>query len=116
MDLEVSKPISIPKFEKISEERRGTFRSDIHVNVKLTIDNETISATSRNISKGGILIEASQEIPIGKDVFVEFTLPQTNLPMQLKGTVMWVNKMKSLQNNNVTPSAGIKFNWKYLTA
>ncbi len=116
MDLEVSKPNSALKLDKISPERRGTFRSDIRVAVKLTVDEQQLNAFSRNISKGGILIESPQELPVGKDVFVEFTLPQTNLPMQLKGMVMWVNTMKSIQNSTPVSGAGIKFNWKYLAA
>ena len=73
-------------------EHRRYFRHPVEMTVRLRLpQSPELSATSTNLSEGGIAIRAAARLP--KDALVElrFTLPESNTSLELKGQVVWTD-------------------------
>jgi CheY-like chemotaxis protein len=82
-------------------ERRRYFRCPIEIPVHISVPHGAkVTATSTNLSEGGMALRAAGNLP--KDVVVElhFTFPDSNLACELKGQVAWAD---------ATGRAGIRF-------
>lgn len=64
-------------------------RVDIRFDVTLVHEEREIAAQSRNVSAGGMLVEASGEVPFGAVVRVQASLPGGH-ELDTKATVRWV--------------------------
>lgn len=98
------------------EEKRKDFRSNIEMEVKCKTskEEEIFSGYSKNIGKGGIFLESTKTVEVGTPVDLEFTLPQTTLPMHLNGVIKWKRNEENVYGKDVVTGMGIKFEWKYL--
>ncbi len=61
-----------------------------------------------NISRGGIFIEGARPLPIGSEVDLSFTLPESEQTIQARGRVVWSYDLKQGTSHLVLGS-GIKF-------
>jgi len=68
--------------------------------VKVVYEGKTLNAASTNISEGGIALMFREAPPKGASPHLKFTLPETNLHMEVEAEVAWVD-MKGL--------AGLRF-------
>jgi CheY-like chemotaxis protein len=82
------------------KERRRYFRQPVKMQVKVVYEGKTLNATSTNISEGGIALQLREVPPKGAAPHLKFTLPETNLHMEVESEVAWVD-MKGL--------AGLRF-------
>lgn len=70
-------------------ERRRYFRLPCEIPVDVTLgDGSKITATSANISEGGLSIRCPQPIPSGK-IKASFTLPDTRRKIEAKAEIAW---------------------------
>jgi uncharacterized protein (TIGR02266 family) len=75
---------------------------------------------SEDMSEGGIFIATHHALPIGTPVVLSFTLPDSDEPMTVHGTVQWLrgpDATASWETNfgggadapGITPGIGVKF-------
>lgn len=98
------------------DEKRKDFRSNIEMQIKCKVrgEEEIFDGFSKNIGKGGIFIESTKGMDVGTPVDMEFTLPQTTLPMHLNGVIKWKKNEENVYGKDVITGMGVKFEWKYL--
>jgi DNA-binding response OmpR family regulator len=73
------------------KERRRYFRQPIKMLVKVVLEGKTLSATSTNISEGGIALMMREALPKGAAPHLKFSLPGANLNMEVEAEVAWVD-------------------------
>jgi len=66
---------------------------------------------SSNISKGGIFIETDTPMPSGASLVVRFQPPGAGEPIEIEGTVVWVNPFEEGDDN---PNPGMGIQWSNL--
>ena len=82
-------------------EKRRYFRHLVEMPVRITLQrDQELTATSTNLSEGGIAIRILGKLPKDADAQVSFTLPGSNISLELKGEVAWADG---------TGHAGIRF-------
>jgi len=82
-------------------ERRRYFRFPVEMPVYLkTAQNPDISTTSTNLSEGGIAVRTTVQFAKDSAAQLRFTLPASNISLELKGQVAWTDG---------TGHAGIRF-------
>jgi uncharacterized protein (TIGR02266 family) len=73
-------------------ERRRYFRYPVEISVHLNAGKGSdFKVTSTNVSEGGMAIRTLAKLPKETPVSLRFTLPQTNVTLELKGQVAWVD-------------------------
>ena len=82
------------------KERRRYFRQPLKMEVKVVLDGKTLTATSTNISEGGIALLLREALPKGATPTLKFSLPESTLQMEVAAEVAWAD-MKGL--------AGLRF-------
>jgi CheY-like chemotaxis protein len=78
-------------FNFMVKERRRYFRQPIKMLVKVVLDTKTLQATSTNISEGGIALMVRGTMPKGVTPCLKFSLPDTNIHMDVEAEVAWVD-------------------------
>ncbi len=73
------------------KERRRYFRQAVKMLVKVVFEGKTLSATSTNISEGGIALMLRESLPKGASPHLKFSLPNTNIHIDVEAEVAWVN-------------------------
>lgn len=82
------------------KERRRYFRQPVKMAVQVVLEGKTVTATSTNVSEGGIALLLREALPKGAAPHLKFSLPGSNLRMEVEAEVAW-NDMKGL--------AGLRF-------
>ena len=73
------------------KERRRYFRQPVKMLVKVVLESKTLSATSTNISEGGIALMMREALPKGAAPHLKFSLPGANLSLEIEAEVAWVD-------------------------
>lgn len=73
------------------KERRRYFRQPVKMLVKVAYEGKTLNATSTNISEGGIALMLREALPKGAAPHLKFSLPGTNIRMEVEAEVAWVD-------------------------
>lgn len=82
-------------------ERRRYFRYPVEIPVRITVgQNPPVTASSTNLSEGGIAIRTAARLLKDKETELRFTLPASNISLELKGQIAW---------NDGTGQVGIRF-------
>ena len=71
-------------------QQRQFERYELVVPVVLVHGGDDLTAKSRNISLGGMLIESDATLPFGTKVIVRIHLPAMKEPSEISATVRWV--------------------------
>ena len=89
------------------KERRRYFRQPVKMQVKVVYEGKTLSATSTNISEGGLALILREAPPKGAAPHLQFSLPNTNIHMEVEAEVAWVDVkgLAGFRFHNVTPSS-----------
>jgi DNA-binding response OmpR family regulator len=82
------------------KERRRYFRQPVKMQVRLALDGKTFTATSTNISEGGIALMLPEALPKGATPQLKFLLPASDIHMDVVAEVAW---------NDVKGLAGLRF-------
>ena len=75
------------------ENRRRSIRVPLHTEVILETGSRTIRGESRNLSQGGMLVEAGPLQP-GDTVRLSFHLPASGAAIAAEGTVVWADEKR----------------------
>jgi DNA-binding response OmpR family regulator len=82
-------------------ERRRYFRHPVEMAVRIVLPNgRELTATSTNVSEGGVAICLLGKLPRNAQAKLQFSLPGSNISLELKGEIAWVDG---------TGHAGIRF-------
>jgi DNA-binding response OmpR family regulator len=73
------------------KERRRYFRQPVKILVKVEYAGKALSATSTNISEGGIALRLREALPKGAAPHLKFSLPGTNIHLEVEAEVAWVD-------------------------
>jgi DNA-binding response OmpR family regulator len=73
------------------KERRRYFRQPVQMDVKVVLDGKTLTATSTNISEGGIALLLREALPKGATPVLKFSLPESTIKFEVEAEVAWAN-------------------------
>jgi transcriptional regulator with GAF, ATPase, and Fis domain len=65
------------------------FRVTVEIPVRLLMDGEEITATSVNISSGGLAVQCPVTLAHGASMDISFTLPEGEAPIEAKAKLAW---------------------------
>ncbi len=77
------------------KERRRYFRQPVKTQVHVVFDGKTLSATSTNVSEGGIALLLHEALPKGATPTLKFALPESSIHIEVAAEVAWAD-MKGL--------------------
>lgn len=107
----VAKPISrialiqaVNRFLR-SQPARGLARVDLETPVHIVHTREHHWGTARNLSRGGIYVEAGAPMPRHTEVSLEFTLPEIEVPFAPTAQVIWRREARE----GGAPGMGLQF-------
>jgi Tfp pilus assembly protein PilZ len=86
-------------------------RVPVDFNVRCGLANGTIlKGRALNLSTGGIFMLTAEPLVLGERLWVEFLLPSSPTPIQLKGESVWSRSCSDEMGGDKPPHvAGIKF-------
>ena len=89
------------------KERRRYFRQPVKMDVKVSLEGKTLTATSTNISEGGIAIILREALPKGATPILKFALPDSGVKLEVESEVAWANfkGLAGLRFHNMPKSA-----------
>jgi len=92
------------------KERRRYFRQPVKMQVKVVYEGKTLSATSTNISEGGLALMLREAPPKGAAPHLKFSLPNSNIHMEVEAEVAWVDVkgLAGFRFHNVPPSSQVE--------
>jgi CheY-like chemotaxis protein len=73
------------------KERRRYFRHPVKMLVQIVLGEKTVKATSTNLSESGIALMLREALPKGATPRLQFSLPETNLAMDVDAEVVWAD-------------------------
>jgi len=75
------------------------------LDVELIAGNRTFSATTGNISLGGVFVETEESFPLQARLQIRFRIPTQPEPIEVTGEVRWLEP----GTGNQAPGMGIRF-------
>jgi uncharacterized protein (TIGR02266 family) len=84
---------------------RGLERVPLETNVRLSAAGSDTLAWSRNVSRGGMFVEADTALEPDTEVDVEFAVPETSILMQPTARVVW----RRAPGDELRPGMGLQF-------
>jgi c-di-GMP-binding flagellar brake protein YcgR len=82
-------------------ERRRYFRHPVEIPLRISLpNNQELTATTTNLSEGGMAVRVLGKLPKDVQAQLRFTLPVANISLELKGDVAWADG---------TGHAGVRF-------
>ncbi len=69
-------------------------RIPYQTDIKIKYEDLELLGISRNISRGGVYIIISEEIPFGSKVELNFRLPKIAGEVSINATVRWLNQIE----------------------
>lgn len=82
-------------------ERRRYFRHPVEIPLRISLpNNQELTATTTNVSEGGMAVRVLGKLPKDAQAQLRFTLPGANISLELKGEVAWADG---------TGHAGVRF-------
>jgi uncharacterized protein (TIGR02266 family) len=82
-------PITTVSLEETEISMREHPRKACLINANYSIQNKDFKSYILDISIGGVFIETSEKMPIGKKVTLKFSLPNHPQPFTLSGKIAW---------------------------
>jgi DNA-binding response OmpR family regulator len=73
------------------KERRRYFRQPVKTEVQVILEGKTLSATSTNISEGGIALLLREALPKGATPHLKFALPESSIRIEVEAEVAWAD-------------------------
>jgi c-di-GMP-binding flagellar brake protein YcgR len=80
--------------ESMGAERRGAARFGLSSTVEVSLEGETLAATTEDISTGGMKLRFESAQPtVGARLGLRLALPELEGPIEVEGVVRWVNRI-----------------------
>jgi DNA-binding response OmpR family regulator len=75
----------------MERERRRYYRQPLEMPVVVVLDDKEVKATSTNLSEGGMALFSRQALPKHGSARLRFTLPKSNLALEIESEVAWAD-------------------------
>ena len=72
-------------------ERRRYFRHPVKMSVRILLGDQTVQATSTNVSESGIALMLRNALPKGATPRLQFSLPETTRKLEVEAEVVWAD-------------------------
>jgi uncharacterized protein (TIGR02266 family) len=110
----VSKPINQAllismAMKYLDVQMRREPRCAAKIKVSYGADDSTLTDYTVNLSTGGLFLAATEQLPLGTMLLINFTLPNTPETVQCKAKVVWLNSSDDLVNQSLPPGMGVQF-------
>jgi type IV pilus assembly protein PilZ len=92
-----------------SQERRQWQRVLVDLEVDYGNEDNYLFAYIRDISATGIFVRTNSPEPPGTHLNVRFTPHGSSNPLELEGEVIWINRYRPGDSDNLHPGMGIRF-------
>jgi uncharacterized protein (TIGR02266 family) len=98
-------------FEDLTAERRVHHRLPVKLRVTYQRINEFLQDYTRNISRGGMFIEASAMLDVGTLFSLELAVPSLKIPLAIHAQVQWVVHEEDAEwdPEELKPGMGVQF-------
>jgi CheY-like chemotaxis protein len=95
----LQKPISILNASRcfhaalnfMLKERRRYFRHPVKMQIHVVLDGKTLTASSTNVSEGGMAVMLREALPKGATPHVKFRLPDSSIDFDVEAEVAWAD-------------------------
>jgi uncharacterized protein (TIGR02266 family) len=84
-------------------------RFDLEVKVDLESDHNFYTGLTQNISAGGLFIATHQLRRIGDRIKIKFTLPGSDVSLDVETEVRWIRENSSLHRVDGSTGMGVRF-------
>ncbi len=74
-----------------ARDKRAYPRKEVRTLVNYALDKFFLGYV-HNISEGGMFIGTKKPLPMGTKVTFAFTMPESDIPIEVKGKVIWISK------------------------
>lgn len=102
-------PLTLIRRRPAASERRGGARLPIEVDVAVEGAAHRFTATTADLSAGGMFVVTQRAMPIGVEVMLGFTLPNGKV-LEVLGLVQWQTNGGDQRDGNVQPPGiGVSF-------
>jgi len=95
----------------MDSDRRNVKRGGLTVRVKYVHNKRVAYGFSDSVSTGGMFIATERPVAVGEEIEVYFTVPKSNVDVNVKANVRWVRVFNPADENK-QPGMGIKFEGK----
>jgi Tfp pilus assembly protein PilZ len=100
-------PITTVSLEEAEISMRENPRKPCLINANYTIQNQNFKSYILDISIGGVFVETSEKMPVGKEITLKFSLPNHPQPFTLSGKIAWSSSRGfGLKFDSVTSQQG----------
>ena len=89
--------------------KRALPRIDLEVKVHAAGASGTHSGSTINISAGGVFVATEKPVPVGDQLKLELTLPDTNESVSLDSKVRWVRRRRVAGRRDRPAGMGLQF-------
>ena len=91
-------------------EKRAHTRAPLRLQLEYSPDPERdfVYEHSTNISTGGLFLETEAPLPVGTELQLRFTFPDSGERLEILGSVRWVNAVHT-EGETPNPGMGIEF-------
>jgi len=73
------------------KERRRYFRQPVKMEVQVIFEGKTLTASSTNISEGGLALLLREALPKGATPHLKFALPESSIRIEVQAEVAWAD-------------------------
>src|SRR5580765_4334026 len=73
------------------KERRRYFRQPVKMDVQVILEGKTLTATSTNVSEGGVALLLREALPEGATPHLKFALPDSSIRIEVEAEVAWAD-------------------------
>jgi CheY-like chemotaxis protein len=73
------------------KERRRYFRQPVKMEVQVIFEGKTLTASSTNISEGGLALLLREALPKGATPHLKFALPESSIRIEVEAEVAWAD-------------------------
>jgi uncharacterized protein (TIGR02266 family) len=102
-------PLTLIRRRPAGSEKRADARLPIEMDVEVEGAAHRFTATTADLSAGGMFIVTQRDMPIGVEVMLGFTLPNGKL-IEVLGLVQWqTNGGDALDGSVLPPGIGVSF-------
>ena len=111
----LNKPINRSQFLSISKKyleihERKEPRYAVHLKISFGEEkNMVLSEYSVNLNTGGLFLTSSTKLPVHTRLFMEFSLPETQMVVNCEARVAWVNDPAAPLKSDLPAGLGLQF-------
>ena len=104
-----SSSISVAQNRRTGRDRRKYPRVFVDLEVDYRCEDTFLFAYITDISQMGIFIRTYDPAPVGTHLNLRFSPLGIDAPLELEGTVTWINPYRPGNRENLNPGMGVRF-------